>query len=243
MRLTAISPILGEGFEAEVEKETATWIPHDVELDVRSVRYGVESIECEYDEVLCAPPILEQVEMAVAAGTDGVFVSCFADPAVAAARERVDVPVVGGFEPPVLTALSLGERVGIVTVLPNVVPTIRASIRRHGLAERCSSIRVVDMPVLGLADRETMLVRLHEQARAAIDGDEADVIVLGCTGMSGAAAELQQRLATSGPTVPVVDPTGAAIGWLLHLARLGVTSSRATYLPPPDKKRVPANGR
>lgn len=240
MKITAISPILGEGFSNEVEKEAATWVPDGVELDVRSVRYGVESIECEYDEALCTPPILEQVEEAVADGSHGVFISCFADPGVPAARERVNVPVVGGFEPAMLTALSLGDRVGIVTVLPNVVPTIRSSVRRHGLGERCSSIRVVDMPVLGLRDRDEMLGRLHDQARAAVDSGEADVLVLGCTGMSGAAEELQHRLASSGPGVPVLDPTGAAIGWLLHLARLGVSSSRATYLPPPAKKRVPA---
>lgn len=238
MQITAISPILGDGFGCEVAKEAAEWLPPGVELDARSVRYGVASIECAYDEALCAPPILDQVDDAVARGTDGIFVSCFADPAVAAARERVDVPVVGGFEPSMLTALSLGDQVGIVTVLPNVVPTIRAAVRRHGLAERCSSVRVVDMPVLGLEDRETMLVRLHEQARAAVDGGEADVIVLGCTGMSGAAHELQERLAASGAGVPVLDPTGAAIGWLLHLARLGVRQSRTTYLPPPEKARV-----
>lgn len=238
MKVTAISPILGEGFRSEVEKEAASWIPPGVELDVRSVRYGVESIECEYDEALCTPPILEQVDAAVADGSTGVFISCFADPGVSAAREKVGIPVVGGFEPPMLTALSLGDRIGIVTVLPNVVPTIRASVRRHGLGERCPSIRVVDIPVLGLADREEMLQRLHAQARAAVDAGEADVIVLGCTGMSGAANELQDRLATSGPGVPVIDPTGAAIGWLLHLARLAVTPSRTTFMTPPEKKRL-----
>lgn len=243
MRLTAISPILGEGFVDEVEKEAAHWVPSGVDLDVRAVRYGVASIESEYDEALCAPPILEQVEEAAADGTDGIFVSCFADPGVAAARERVPVPVVGGFEPAMLTALSLGDRVGIVTVLPNVVPTIRSSVRRHGLAERCSSIRVVDIPVLGLDDRAEMLKRLHEQARIAVDAGEADVIVLGCTGMSGAAGELQDRLAESGTAVPVIDPTGSSIGWLLHLARLGVTSSRTTYMPPPEKLRVGPDGR
>lgn len=240
MRLTAISPILGEGFGRAVAKEAAEWLPPEAQLDARSVRYGVASIESAYDEALCAPPILEQVEDATAAGTDGIFVSCFADPAVVAARERVGIPVVGGFEPSMLTALSLGDRIGIITVLPNVVPTIRAAIRRHGLTDRCSSIRVVDMPVLGLEDRNTMLERLHAQARAAIDSDEADVMVLGCTGMSGAAYELQQRLATTGGKVPVLDPTGAAVGWLAHLIRLGVTPSRTTYLEPPDKLRVTA---
>ncbi|MDV6277188.1 aspartate/glutamate racemase family protein [Rhodococcus erythropolis] len=57
---------------------------------------------------------------------DGVFITCFVDPRVQAAREIVDAPVVGGFEPSFLTAMSLGDRVGVVTILPNVVPMLRS---------------------------------------------------------------------------------------------------------------------
>jgi allantoin racemase len=68
---------------------------------------------------------------------------------------------------------------------------------------------------------------------------EADVIVLGCTGMIGVAAALQERLAKDGVFVPVVDPTGAALLWLESAVRLGVRPSRTTYLPPPAKHRNP----
>jgi allantoin racemase len=107
-------------------------------------------------------------------------------------------------------------------------------IRRYGLAERFGKIRVVDLPVLGLDDHDVLLDRLHEQATRAIEERDADVIVLGCTGMLGVARALQERLE---PFVPVVDPTGAAIGWLENAVRLGVRPSRTTYMPPPLKLR------
>ena len=53
-----------------------------------------------------------------------MFITCFGDPAVPAARELVDIPVVGGFEPAISTVLNLGERFSVVTVLENVVPMI-----------------------------------------------------------------------------------------------------------------------
>ena len=154
-----------------------------------------------------------------------------------AAREIIDAPVVGGFEPAMLTALSLGENVGIITVLPNVVPMLRCLARRYTIERRIGTIRVIDMPVLGLEDREVLLERLLEQASDAVVKGEADVIVLGCTGMLGVAAQLRDRLAAKGLRVPVIDPTGAAVTWLESCIRLGLTPSRTTYMPPLAKVR------
>jgi allantoin racemase len=56
--------------------------------------------------------------------------------------------------------------------------------------------------------------------------------------MLGVARALQARLEDDGTYVPVVDPTGAAIGWLENAVRLGVRPSRTTYMAPPGKLRV-----
>jgi allantoin racemase len=238
VKLTVVIPITGEGLN-DVRTEAGAWVAPGTEVEIRRVTRGVASIESEYDEALSAPGILAEVEAAAADGADGVFVTCFGDPAVHAAREVVDIPVVGGFEPAVLTALSLGEKVGIVTVLPNVVPMLNGIIRKYGLAERMAPIRVVDMPVLSLDEPDVLLDRLAEQAAEAVAQGEADVIVLGCTGMIGVAAALQERLGKDGVFVPVVDPTGAALLWLESSVRLGVHPSRTTYMPPPPKDRNP----
>jgi allantoin racemase len=239
MKLTVVSPLIGEAFAEHVRKEVAQWVSPDLAIDVVKVQRGVASIESEYDEALAGPGILEAVQQAAADGADAVFITCFGDPAVHAAREVVDIPVVGGFEPAMLTALSLGEHVGIVTVLPNVVPMISGLVRRYGLSDRCTDIRVVDLPVLSLDEPDKLLGLLHREATAAIQSGNADVIVLGCTGMIGVARELQARLASDGTFVPVIDPTGTALLWLEKLTRLGLRASRATYLPPPPKERRP----
>jgi allantoin racemase len=239
MKLTVVIPIISDALTEHVQTEVAGWVAPGTEVEVRRIARGTASIESEYDEALSAPGILAEVEAAAAGGADGIFITCFGDPAVHAAREVVDVPVVGGFEPAVLTALSLGEQVGIVTVLPNVVPMLHGITRRYGLTERVGSIRVVDIPVLSLDEPDVLLDRLAEQAAAAIAAQEADVIVLGCTGMIGVAAALQERLAKDGVFVPVVDPTGAAVLWLESSVRLGVRPSRTTYMPPPAKARLP----
>jgi allantoin racemase len=237
MHIRVILPIIGESLIDHVRSEVVGWAGPDTKVDAVVLARGTASIESEYDEALAAPGILERIAEASEDGVDAVFISCFGDPGVHAAREIIDAPVVGGFEPAVLTALSLGEHVGIITVLPNVLPMLRSLARRYAIQDRIGTIRVVDLPVLGLEDRDLLLERLEEQAVDAITNGEADVIVLGCTGMLGVAAELQGRLAAAGMKVPVVDPTGAAVTWLESCVRLGVTPSRTTYLPPPAKDR------
>ena len=238
MHVRVILPIIGQQLVELVETEVGAWAGQSTTVDVVPLAWGPASIECEYDEALAAPGILERVMEANSDGADAIFISCGADPAVQAAREISSIPVVGGFEPAMLTALTLGETVAILQVLPNVVPMLRALARRYALDERLGPIRVIDLPVLGLDDDETLVDRLFEQAKAVVDEGAADVLVLGCTGMLGVAATLQERLAAAGAAVPVVDPTAAAVTWLESAVRLGLHPSRTTYLTPPPKTRV-----
>jgi len=86
-----------------------------------------------------------------------------------------------------------------------------------------------------------LLKNLFEASCRALDAG-ADTLVLGCTGMLGVAAALQDRLESERTRVPVVDPTGASLGMLLSMHSMGLKPSRRTYMPPPDKERASATG-
>lgn len=237
MHIRVIVPVIGDDLLDRVIEEVQGWAGPETTVDAVSLKRGTASIESEYDEALAAPGILDRTAEAKVDGVDGVFVTCFGDPGVHAAREIIDVPVVGGYEPAMLTAMSLGEKIGIVTVLPNVLPMLHGLSRRYGIDNRVGAIRVIDLPVLGLEDRQTMVDRLYEQSLDAIESNDADALVLGCTGMLGVVRELMNKLTEAGHRVPVVDPTGAAITWLEASHRLGIFPSRSTYMTPPEKER------
>ena len=100
------------------------------------IERGSVTIECEYDEAFSAPEVIKlAIAEAGKGGVDGVFVNCFGDPGVRAVREVLSVPVFGGFEPAIYLALGLGDTVGIVTVLKNVVPMIRGRHRPRRAGE------------------------------------------------------------------------------------------------------------
>ena len=239
MRIHIVVPVTSDSFNDQITQEARSFLGDDARLKVSCLPYGPASIESFYDEVLAGPAIVSEVKQAETNGADGVFITCFGDPAVPAARELVDIPVVGGFEPAVSTAINLGDRFSVVTVLKNVVPMISGLATRMGIADRMASVEVIDTPVLELHDTDALLASLHKASCRALSGG-ADVLVLGCTGMLGVAAALQSRLESEQARVPVVDPTGAALGMLLTMHSMGLKPSRRTYMPPPDKERTSA---
>ncbi len=237
MKIRVVVPIIVDIFNEEVEKEFRAYASKETEIEVVNLDKGPASIESEFDEALACPDILNKVIEAEKMGFDGVVIDCFGDPAVKAAREVVDIPVVGAAEPSMLFACSLGQRFSVVTVLRNVIPMIENIAKVLGVYEKLSSVRSVNIPVLELHDKEKLKSALYDEMVAAIEKDGAHVLVLGCTGMMGLASDLYNMLAENGYDVPVIDPAAASIKFLESLISLGVKQSRLTYMKPPEKER------
>ena len=238
MKIRIVVPLAVDVFNSLVEEEADRLRAPGTEIDVVNVERGPASIEGSYDEALAAAWVVEAVQRAEQDGCDGVFVDCFGDPGVAAAREVVSIPVVGGFVPAALTATAIAGRWSVVTVLSNVVPLIRDLARKHGLEGNVASVRHIDTPVLELQDHDLMRSRLLGRIRLAVRDDGAEAVVLGCTGMMGLADDLAATMADEGVPVPVVDPTAAAIAMLESLHKMGVSHSRLCYHQPTEKLRI-----
>jgi allantoin racemase len=237
VRIRIVVPIITTAFNEEVMREGSQFVAGDVKLEVVNIQKGPASIESGFDEMLAAPAIVENVVRAQKEGCDGVFIDCFGDPGVVAAREMVAIPVVGAFQPAALTACALAGRWSVVTVLKNVVPMLRDLARRLGVEGNIASVRDIDTPVLELQDKNVFQKRLLAQVEKAVSEDGAEAVVLGCTGMIGVAKGLEKAMAESGKPVPVVDPTAAALGYLQLLIRGGLTHSKLCYRTPPAKER------
>ena len=100
MKLLDIVPVTAPGLiSKEMEDYINKYLSKETQMDIVQIKQGTLSIECEYDEAMCAPDIIAHCIEAEKAGYDGVFINCFGDPGVRSARECVNIPVFGGFEP------------------------------------------------------------------------------------------------------------------------------------------------
>jgi len=242
MRILNIVPIISDIWTKETDEYVSKYLLPDTEIVTRKLSYGPASIESEYDEMLASPEVVFMCRQAQTEGFDAVFVNCFGEPGVRAARECVDIPVFGGFEPAVNYALGISEKVGIVTVLPEVVSMIEGLIAVKGLKERIKSLRYVNIPVLDLGDISDLIKALIAESKKAITEDGVGVIVLGCTAMVDVTDSVEKGLKAEGYDIKVIEAAQAALIMLETYVRMGWRQSRLTYMSPPNKQRVWPSG-
>lgn len=137
---------------------------------------------------------------------DALVIACFSDPGVPTLREVAGCPVFGIGEAGMLTATTLGDRFGVVAILPASTRRQRRMARQLGLVDRYAGSRAIDMPVTELSDASKTQDRMIEAGRELRDRDAADVLVMGCAGMADYRRPLTEALG-----IPVVEPTQAAV--------------------------------
>jgi len=240
MKLLNLVPIIGgdQWWNDEMSAYTCKYLRPDTQVETWSLQHGPGSIEGEYDEMLATPETVFLCEKAQKEGFDGVFINCFGDPGVRAAREVVDIPVFGGFEPVMQMALGVADKIGIITVIPHPVSMIRAGVAKARFDERVVCVRNINVPVLDLADHKKVVSALVEQAVQAINMDLAQAIVLGCTGFVDVAEAVQDQLRDKGYDTVVLEAARSAMMMLEVYAAMGLRHSRLTYLPPREKERT-----
>jgi allantoin racemase len=205
----------------------------DTELTVTCPTVGPVTIESAYDEAMAVPPTLELVRRANREGYDGVILACFSDPGIHAAKEISDIPVVGIQEASLHVAAMLGYKFSILTPLARRIPHKHEEVRRYRLEDSLASVRALGMTVAETdADPRRTKQRILEVAARAAEEDGAEVMILGCAGMAGYAAEVERELG-----VVVLDPSAVALKLCEALIDAGLRhSKRALFARPPEKE-------
>jgi len=142
-------------------------------------------------------------------------IACFSDPGLHSARETTRRPVLGIMECGILTALTLGQRFGVIAILPTSIPRHLRTINAMGVSSRLANERAVGLPVVELADESKTSSRMIEVGKQ-LAADGANSIVMGCAGMAQYRDRVEQAAG-----VPVVEPTQAAVAMAIGRVRLG----------------------
>ena len=205
----------------------------DTEIVALQPLWGPESAEGYYDSFLTAAAVLDRLTT-IDIDFDALVMAGFGEHGREGAREFLSVPVVDVTEAGPHLAMLLGHRFGIVTTLQRAVPQIIDSLRVAGLMDNCASIAAADLPVLHVgSDRVQTIAALADAGRRTL-ADGAEVIVLGCAGMTDLRADLSERLG-----VPVIDSVEAAVRIAESLVALGLSTSKiGGFANPLPKTRI-----
>jgi Asp/Glu/hydantoin racemase len=143
-------------------------------------------------------------------------IACYSDPGLHSVREATKKPVLGISECGILTALTLGQKFGVIAILRQSIPRHLRYIGALGVADRLAGELPVGLGVAELADEAKTFGRMVEVGRALRDAHGADVVVMGCAGMARYRRPLQDAIG-----IPVVEPTQAAVSMAIGRVRLG----------------------
>ncbi|MGV9170544.1 MAG: aspartate/glutamate racemase family protein [Promethearchaeia archaeon] len=210
--------------------------PEGYEIANFYCQYGTHSVESHADEAYNAPFILEQVVAADKRGFDGIVIDCACDPVLDAAREVSEIPVVGPMQASLHLALTLGKRFGIVTVEgPALAKCMESKVRDEGLDAFFVGVNAIKLPVLQIAEKPRRAEDELITCAQSLINKGADVIVLGCTGLSH---EVNLQRIMQSTEVPVLDPLVVGMRTVVVLIESGLSHSRVAYPRPPRKPMV-----
>ena len=142
-------------------------------------------------------------------------IACYSDPGLHALREATRKPVLGISECGILTALTLGQKFGVIAILQKSIPRHLRYMGALGVMDRLAGELPVDLPVVELSNEDKTLGRMVAVGKE-LKGRGADVIVMGCAGMARYRKPLQDAVG-----IPVVEPTQAAVAMAIGRVRLG----------------------
>jgi allantoin racemase len=190
-------------------------IPGGPAIDCVTLSEGPPAVESQSDADAVIMPLcrlIREAEPEFAA----FVIACFSDPGLFSAREATAKPVLGIAECGILTALTMGHRFGVISILARSVSRHLRYIAAMGVGQRLADDLPVGLSVAELADARRTLDRMIDVGRRLHDQHGADVLVMGCSGMAPYRADLEEAV-----QIPVVEPTQAAVAMAIGRLRLG----------------------
>jgi Asp/Glu/hydantoin racemase len=173
-------------------------------------------------------------------GYDGMMITHFQDAALAEVKSVAKIPVLGLGETTLFHALTLGRKIGLVTINPTFIPWHEDQVIRYRIQDRVVGVRAVDAKVAdyieAFANKKAFakLKPLWErECRKLLDAG-ADVIVpAGGLPMMLFAGQIDGAPVVNGVTL-LAKSTEMAIK-LREKAGMFTVSRRSNYVHPPEK--------
>jgi allantoin racemase len=225
-----INPNTSLAMTAEIEQTARKVFQPPWSCVVSAAPAGPESLESWSDYQLAGVAILPLLENHPDA--DGVVLACFGDPGLFPLKEVCKAPVVGIAEASMSVALLLGARFGILAGMRRAVELMDSMVHTYCLEARYAGTVALDMRVLDFDKDRPATLGVLEKASRQLRSNGAEVLLLGCAGLTAFVDDLQARV-----DMPVIDPVEAGCRMLrtIYEARLNTSHVGLYSRPAPQK--------
>ena len=178
-------------------------------IECVSLSDGPFGIESQADIEAVTLPLRKMVSES--RNVDAFVIACYSDPGLHVCREASEKPVFGIQECGVLTAMSMGDRFGVIALQESSIRRHLRYLRQMGVMERLAGERAASLSVRESVSGKGTFEKLLKAAKQLRDSDQADTIILGCAGMATHRAKLELVIG-----IPVIAPVQAAVSMAMH---------------------------
>jgi len=214
MRLLLLNGNTSSAMTEKLYEAARCILPPDVELIPVTARFGAETIASRAAYAVACHAVLDAYAE-FGGEADAVVLACFGDPGLAALREVARVPVFAMAEAGCRRAAEMVPgRFCIVTGGAAWGPMLTEYVASIGLGPRLAGVRVIEADGGRiLSDPQAAQDALLKAARAGIEQDGAELVILGGGGMVGQVEALSPLL-----PVPVIDGLTPALEMAVEAA-------------------------
>ncbi len=227
MRLAVVASI-GSYSPADIARKTEhvkQVLARDTEVEMFTAPSGVPYVESSLELYLTQVAVARTVVELAQRGYDAIVGTAFLDNGLDAARELVDIPVVGPAKTTLYMAATLANRFAVIAAAGDLPKHVWACAKVLGLQDRLVGVPTVACTVADFLHDEERAVGLTVAVGKRLVQDQgAEALVLGCGATTGLASRMAQELG-----VPVLDPGLVAAKYAEMLVALGLSHSKRAY--------------
>ena len=222
MKILIINPNSDPDMTKMIQTTADCYSGGDIEVVCKPTPGAPEFIETYEDGAKAAPGMIRLIRESEAE-FDSFIIACHADINLDVMKEITDKPVVGIGEASMKMASMLGHRFSVLSDNTHSIPNKEALAHKYYLQDVLASVRAPSQDWMALEDRD----KYFKVGEAAIREDKAEVLVLGCAGMTGLDKPLQVGLG-----IPVLDGIVCALMIVSGFVKYGVATSKACRYNP-----------
>ena len=216
-KLLIINPNSSEEMTRDIRNTVAYADDAEWSIDVVRMAGSPHVLESFSDYTLAGAQViayLRQLQESGAFSYDGVLLACMGDPCLYAAKEICPVPLVGIAEAGISTALLAGYKFSILASSQKAKPMMESMVMTYGLTQRMASVETFALPIDAfMEDSEVLRSSIRRTAESAA-ANGADVLLLGCAGMTMLGQELDAL-----SDILIIDPIKAGVEQLKAMIR------------------------
>lgn len=229
--ILVINPNTSEEMSESIRTTARQVFPAPWDYRVVNAPAGPASLESWRDYQLAGAVIMPLVKEYP--DVDGVVLACFGDPGLYALKEMTSVPVVGIAEASLSLALLLGGKFGILAAMGRAKGLMDAMVRLYGLEARYAGTLPLDIRVGCLEENRAETLAVLERVSANLVAQGAEVLILGCAGLTSFTQELTERI-----PLTVIDPVEAGCRMAKMAVEMGLNTSHLGLFARPAVQRM-----